>query len=243
MMVWALLPLVTFFLLLWLQNRQPAGIAAGVYSLGDWVMNLSGFFMQGIVIPLAGYCLASVVFPQILPDYAGTLAIGAGGALLLNLLGVDLLYYLQHRAFHQLPWLWKLHAPHHYSPTLNIWATARNALLTHFLFVYLLINPVLGYLCDVPEAFFAGAMLTAALDLLRHSSMRAEWSLLQGILVLPRDHHRHHDGNKQFANFGANFIIWDRMFNTADLHADYPESYVVAGAPDIRTQLLCPWRG
>ncbi len=242
-MVWALLPLVTFFLLLWLEVVFPAKVTGKDYRFGDWVMNLSGFVMQGIVVPLAGYLLATAVLPGLLPGFEGVLAIGIAGAFLLNVIVVDFIYYLQHRAFHQIPWLWKLHAPHHYSPTLNLWATARNALLTHFLFVYMLLNPVLGFLCDVPEAFFAGAMLTAALDLFRHSSIRADWPLLQGILVLPRDHHRHHDGTKAFSNYGANFLIWDRLFDTADLHADYPESYCSAGAPGHAMQLFCPWRG
>jgi sterol desaturase/sphingolipid hydroxylase (fatty acid hydroxylase superfamily) len=241
MMVWALLPLVTFILLLWLEISVPAGIAGKDYEFGDWIMNLSGFFMQGIVVPVAGYYLATDVFPEFLPEFQGTLPLGIAGAFMLNFIGVDFLYYFQHRAFHQVPWLWKLHAPHHYSPTLSIWATSRNALLTHFLFVYLLINPILGYLCNVPEAFFAGAMCTAALDIFRHSSIRAEWPLLRGILVLPRDHHRHHDSDKVFSNYGANLLIWDRMFGTADPGADYPKSYAVAGAPGYTTQLLCPW--
>ncbi len=243
MMLWALLPLVTFFLLLWLENLVPANIKGKNYRLGDWILNLSGFFMQGIVVPLAGYLLATRVFPRFFPDFEGVLTIGVGGAFLLNVIVVDFLYYLQHRAFHGIPWLWKLHAPHHYSPTLNIWASARNALLTHFLFVYMLLNPLLGFLCDAPAAFFAGAMLTAALDLFRHSSVRADWPLLRGVLVLPRDHHRHHDGGKAFSNFGANFLVWDRLFGTADMQADYPESYCGPDAPNHATQLFCPWRG
>lgn len=242
MITWSILPFAAFILLCWLEMRLPAKIHATAYSVGDWIMNLSGFFMQGIVVPFAGYFIAAHVLPNYFPSGQGILPLGIVGAFLLNVVGVDFLYYLQHRAFHQIPLLWKMHAPHHYSPVVNIWATSRNALITHFLFVYMLVNPVLGYLCDAPEAFFAGAMITAALDLFRHSNIRVKLPILQGIFVMPKDHHRHHDGKKPFANYGANFLVWDRIFNSADLQAEYPHTYSIPIPPRITTQLLFPWK-
>ncbi|TAL38456.1 MAG: sterol desaturase family protein [Alphaproteobacteria bacterium] len=242
MILWSLLPLSAFWLLFLLERRQRTARAGAAYAAGDWIMNLSGFFMQGVAVPLSGYWLATQFFPEFWPSARGILPLGVMGAFLLNIVGVDFLYYLQHRGFHKIPCLWKLHAPHHYSPTVNIWATSRNALVTHFLFVYTLINPVLGYFCDRPDAFFAGAMLTAALDLLRHSSLNLDIPALKGIVVMPRDHHRHHDGEKHDANYGANFIIWDRLFGTADMNEDYPRAYAAPGAPPVAVQLLSPWR-
>jgi sterol desaturase/sphingolipid hydroxylase (fatty acid hydroxylase superfamily) len=243
MILWCFLPLFVFFILLWLEKKRPIRGTGTHYTAGDWLLNISGFFMQGIVIPLTGYCLATQVLPFFFPAAAGILPLGIIGAFLLNVIGIDFLYYLQHRAFHGVPWLWKLHATHHYSPRVDIWTTSRNALLIHFLFVYTLINPVLGYLCDAPGAFFAGAMVTAALDVLRHSRLRLEISFLKGIWISPRDHHRHHDGAKRDANFGANLAIWDRMFRTADLDAEYPLTYTVPDPPRYITQLLFPWKG
>lgn len=242
MFIWSMLPFSAFLLLLLLEQRQRGLRAGKPYAAGDWIMNLSGFFMQGLVVPLSGYWLATRVFPELWPAARGILPLGVAGAFVLNVVGVDFLYYVQHYVFHRLPWLWKLHAPHHYSPTVNIWATSRNALVTHFLFVYTLVNPVLGYLCDRPDAFFAGAMVTAALDLLRHSSLPLDIPFLKGILVLPRDHHRHHDGERPHANYGANFILWDRLFGTADLQDDYPRAYAAPDAPPVALQLLQPWR-
>lgn len=242
MIIWSLIPLVSFCLLWQLEKKIPAQKYDRIYSIGDWVMNLSGFFMQGLVIPLVGCILATYVFPYILPDAQGVLAFGIIGSFLLNIIGVDFLYYWQHRAFHQVPLLWKLHAPHHYSPMVNIWTTSRNALITHFLFVYMLVNPVLGYLCDAPVAFFAGAMVTAALDLFRHSNVRVTLPILQHILVMPKDHHCHHDGERHFANYGANFIIWDKLFKTSDSHDAYPRTYSSSNLPRLVTQLLYPWK-
>jgi len=72
--------------------------------------------------------------------------------------------------------------------------------------------------------------------------VRLRLPALQGIFVLPKDHHRHHDGEKHFANYGANFIIWDRLFGTADIQDNYPNTYSSANPPSIVTQLFYPWK-
>jgi sterol desaturase/sphingolipid hydroxylase (fatty acid hydroxylase superfamily) len=248
------IPLLSFLLLYWLEKRTPAVATdnqskshSKSHAVDDWLMNLSGFVRQGVVIPCLGYFLSSQVFPQVVPHAKGTLPLGFWGAFGLNVIGVDFLYYLQHRAFHGIPWLWKFHAPHHYAPVVNIWVTSRNALVTHFLFVYLLINPVAGFLCDAPDGFFMGAMVTAALDLFRHANIVVKWPVLSGIITLPSDHHRHHDVNQPFVNYGANWMIWDRLFCTADIQASDSQTKQLRPSaqmpcPSVTTQLFFPWK-
>jgi len=242
MILWALLPMLSFLALLLVEKKLPGRSIESAYTSADWVMNLSGFFMQGVVVPLLGYLLATGVYPRLLPNFHGCLPLGFIGAFALNLVFIDFLYYLQHRAFHQIPWLWKMHAPHHHSKTVNVWATSRNSILTNLLFVYMLINPVLGYLCNVPEGFFAGAMVTAALDLFRHANTRLTIPFLREFMLMPPDHHRHHDAEKPFANYGANFLLWDKLFGTFDTRNELPTSYAVPNPPPLPTQLLYPWR-
>lgn len=235
--------MITFVTLLFAEHQcKTSSTHEASYSAADWFLNLSGFFMQGLVIPLLGMVLASYVFPTLIPHLNHSLKIGFVGSFLLNFVFVDFLYYLQHRAFHQIPALWKLHAPHHFSPTVNVWATSRNALMTHFLFVYMLLSPVLAYLCDVTEGFFIGAMLTASLDLMRHARLAIRVPLLESILVMPAEHHRHHDSDRAEANYGANFIIWDKLFGTFEPAAKFPAHYAGASQPSFQTQLLYPWR-
>jgi sterol desaturase/sphingolipid hydroxylase (fatty acid hydroxylase superfamily) len=158
----------------------------------------------------------------------------------LNFVGVDFLYYWQHRLFHQ-PSLWPSHRCHHASPWLDVWATARNSLVTNFLFVYLLVNPALAYISGSVEGFFVGAMATASFDLLRHSRVDVEWPRwLSRVLVTPRLHHRHHDARAAPANFGANLIIWDRLFGTAQLDDGWPSIYAAPDAPSPLAQLFHP---
>ena len=237
-----LLPVLTFSALLALECAF-AGRAGAAYSRADHLLNLAGLAIQGAVVPALGYVLATEVLAARLPAAAGSLAIGWWGAFALNFVAVDFLYYWQHRLFHRLPALWALHQCHHASPSLSVWASSRNSLAINFLFVYLLVNPVLGFLCDRPEGFFAGAAVTASLDLWRHSRLPAAWSpaWLRGVLVTPTHHHYHHSLDGEPRNFGANLIWWDRLFGTEHAPPGYPAAYGTARAPAPWRQFLYPW--
>ncbi|MEZ5303971.1 MAG: sterol desaturase family protein [Verrucomicrobiales bacterium] len=249
-MDWLLyIPLLAFLLLLggeaWLGRRQP-----NRHGPWDWAIHLSGFAFQGAVIPACGYLLASRALPAALPDFANVVPLGWVGAFLLNFVFVDFLFYWQHRLFHRSPGLWKLHCCHHTAARVDVWVTSRNSLLTHFLFVYLLVNPLLGYLVDRPDAFFAGAALTASLDLFRHASLdygrvpgAARLAAILGqVFVLPSAHHRHHGSSESevAGNFGANLIVWDRLFGTRLPGGGYPDAYGVKDSPDPLSQLIYP---
>jgi sterol desaturase/sphingolipid hydroxylase (fatty acid hydroxylase superfamily) len=243
MIIGWLLPLLAFVLLAALERMlQPARIGPA-YARADHLLNFAGLIIQGLVVPAAGYLIATRVLAMRLPDSAGTIRIGWMGAFALNFVAVDFLYYCQHRLFHQVPALWALHRCHHASPVVSVWATSRNSLAINFLFVYMLINPVLGFLCDRPDGFFAAAAVTASLDLWRHSRLPERFSptWLGRMLVTPSHHHVHHSPDGQMANFGANLIVWDRLFGTARESRSYPAVYGIAGTHGSWRQFLFPW--
>jgi len=242
------IPGVAFVLLAVGEAALPRVNRGKAYGPWDIALNLVGLGFQGLVVPVAGYLFAVLFLQTSLPSMAGTLQIGFWGAFLLNIIGIDFVYYWQHRAFHRVPALWRLHLCHHATPRVDVWATARNTPTANFLLVYFLLNPWIAFLCDRPEGFFAGAMVTAALDVLRHTDIDLDrlglgrWvRLLEGIVVLPRDHHRHHDGDRPDVNFGANLIIWDRLFGTFAEKSAYPRRYCIADPPAPERQLLYPF--
>jgi sterol desaturase/sphingolipid hydroxylase (fatty acid hydroxylase superfamily) len=252
-------PCVTFFLLLigelFLGNNRtrPATEQMPRHQLWDWIIHLCGFLCQGAIIPWLGYLVATQVLPMWLPGGAGILPIGWWGAFLLNFVVIDFLYYWQHRWFHRIKPLWQLHRCHHAARRVDIWVTSRNTLVMHFLFVYFLFNPLLGYLVTRPDAFFVGAMVTASLDLFRHTDFdfsRIPGSdplgrLLGKIFILPSAHRRHHRVHDSEGNYGANLILWDRLFGTAI--PDQADSgatltaYGVAHPPPPVVQFLYPF--
>jgi sterol desaturase/sphingolipid hydroxylase (fatty acid hydroxylase superfamily) len=237
--VW-LLPMIAFGVLALIEQRLERARSSATRA--DHLLNVAGLIIQGSAVPAAGYLLATQVLAVYFPQWAGSLALGWWGAFALNFVFVDFLYYWQHRLFHHVPWLWALHRCHHAATDVNVWTTSRNSLAINILFVYLPVNALLGFLCDVPQGFFAGAAVTACLDLWRHSRVPSPQTLTS-ILVTPLQHHAHHGAHGMGVNYGANLIVWDRLFGTERKAEDYPARYGVSDAPGPWRQFLFPWRG
>jgi sterol desaturase/sphingolipid hydroxylase (fatty acid hydroxylase superfamily) len=238
-----LLPLIAFASLVVLERVLQPARAESPYARADHLLNFAGLLVQGAAVPVAGYLIATRLLAAHWPGLAGTLHIGWLGAFALNFVAVDFLYYWQHRLFHRVPVLWALHQCHHASPVVSVWATSRNSLAVNFLFVYMLVNPLLGFLCDRPDGFFAAAAVTASLDLWRHSRLPEKFSpvWLGRVLITPSHHHAHHSPDGQAANFGANLILWDRLCGTARESHGYPAAYGTCGVPGSWRQFLFPW--
>lgn len=239
---WVVLPFAVFVLLIWLEWRWP--LLSTPWQSDDWLLNGSGLVVQGVAVPslalLIGGWLAAL-----LPGFDGLIP-GAAAAFLLNFVALDLLYYWQHRWFHAAGW--PLHRPHHGAKRLGAWVTSRGALATHFLFVYLLPSSLLSLLCQDKLAYFAAAMLTASLDLWRHSAIRWPGFLASGqrflayILITPMAHHLHHEKGVRYSNFGANLSAWDRLFGTYAAPVTYPAGYGLTTNQPAWKQLLIPWQ-
>lgn len=241
------LPALTFFLLLILEKILPTIQQEHQHNFWDQFLNCVGLLMQGCIVPALGYWLSVSIFPLAFREYKGILEIGWLNCFLLNLIFIDFLYYWQHRAFHSFTFLWNLHYCHHASSRVDIWTTSRNSILINFLFVYCLINPPLAFFCDSPEGFYMGAMVTASLDVFRHTRLNLNklfprWflQLISHIIVMPCQHHNHHRLSKESVNLGANFIVWDILFGTAQIDTDYPLAYGVVKAQHPLKQLLHP---
>lgn len=226
------LPALCFGLLLLAELVFPTIEQNHQYGKVDWVLNILGLFIQGALIPVAGLVFGQYILKQFFPEYEGILNIGWLGGFLLNFIVVDFLYYWQHRAFHHVPRLWRLHVCHHYTPKVNIWATSRNNLWINFLFVYLMVNACLAFACKNPQGFVLGAMLTASLDILRHTQVDFSWisgakpfHWLGEIFVTPLMHRSHHNAEKVGHNFAANLIIWDKLFGTYTKSCDKISHY------------------
>lgn len=243
----AFLPTFTFLVLQIGEFLLPCIPQKKCYHREDWLLNLLGLFIQGCLVPILSIVLSYKIFPLLLPNAKGTLPITVWQAFCLNFVVIDFLYYWQHRALHQIKYLWPFHLCHHSSPKVDIWATSRNNLWINFMFVYLLINPMLGYCCAEPTGFFAGVMMTASLDIFRHTQINLNtvkhhiwYKWLSYFMVMPAMHRAHHDITSRNGNFAANLILWDRIFGTFKAPQQTIVNYQPKTVQSLSKQFLYP---
>lgn len=146
----------------------------------------------------------------------------------LTIVLLDGLIYLQHRAFHDIPPLWRIHRVHHADRDLDV----SSGLRFHPLEIAL--SLVFKMMC---VALLGASMLAVVLfevvlnasAMFNHSNLALSRSLdthLRKLIVTPDMHRIHHsvivaESNR---NFGFFLSIWDQLFGThqrepADSHA------------------------
>jgi sterol desaturase/sphingolipid hydroxylase (fatty acid hydroxylase superfamily) len=137
---------------------------------------------------------------------------------LVALLLLDLAIYLQHRLFHYVPVLWRLHRMHHADLDVDVTTGARfhplEILLSlgiKFIAIVILGPPTL--------AVFLFEIALNATSMFNHSNVRIAPSLercLRWLVVTPDMHRTHHSivRRETDSNFGFNLPWWDRVFRT-----------------------------
>ena len=123
--------------------------------------------------------------------------------------------YWAHRLCHTTSIGWRIHAVHHSTEALHIWASGR----THPLNTVLVFSAqsCLVVLLGAPSAVIGlMAVFTGINGLLQHANIRVRPGLV-GAIVSTTVHHRWHHSrvlHESNTNFGNNLIVWDRLFGT-----------------------------
>lgn len=139
-------------------------------------------------------------------------------AVLTAILVLDLTIYFQHRAFHAVPWLWRLHRMHHADPELDVTTGLRFHPLEILLSMAIKVAVVIAI--GAPAiAVLAFEILLSATALFNHGNVRLPLALdrlLRLVLVTPDMHRVHHSVIREEtdSNFGFSVPWWDRLFGT-----------------------------
>jgi sterol desaturase/sphingolipid hydroxylase (fatty acid hydroxylase superfamily) len=150
---------------------------------------------------------------------------------LLAVFFADLAQALLHRAYHNVPWLWRLHAIHHSSRQMDWLAGSR----VHFVEIILTRSAVLIPLVVLgfsPAAVNAYIVLVGLQAVLAHANLGLHFGWLEYVLVLPRYHHWHHARHKDYldVNYAIHLPLVDRLMGTFKLPDDrraWPDEYGV----------------
>jgi sterol desaturase/sphingolipid hydroxylase (fatty acid hydroxylase superfamily) len=168
--------------------------------------------------------------------------------LLLAILVADLAQYWTHRAYHEVPFLWRLHSVHHSAQAMDWIAGSRQHIVELLITRILVLAPVfvLGFAQPVVDAYVVVVGFQAVFN---HANVSVRLGPLRYVIVTPNFHHWHHSRDTEAIdkNYAAHYAFLDYLFGTA-VTADrmWPDRYGVVGdyIPDgFVKQLLFPFIG
>jgi len=207
---------ILFFCLERIFVAAPNAVSAPVLRL---VKNFSLFILVSLASPLVVLPIAAWAHNHALwsrPDWAYDWV--GSWSIIVDILILDLFTYWVHRAYHVVPLMWRLHAPHHFDEHLD----ASSAIRFHVGEVVLsgLMRAPVFILLAIPFShvvIFETLLLMGAI--FHHSNVRIPGSLervLVWLIVTPSHHWVHHHAIRQDtdSNYGGIFSFWDRLFGS-----------------------------
>jgi sterol desaturase/sphingolipid hydroxylase (fatty acid hydroxylase superfamily) len=226
--------------MLWAERQWARGVVRPI-GWRRWPGNLS--------LPVIGAALVRLVAPAgavgvaLWAEAQGLgllpmLGLPAWLAVPLAILALDLAIYAQHRVFHHVPLLWRLHRMHHADPELD----ATTGLRFHPLEILLSlgIKAVVVVALGAPAvAVLAFELLLNATSLFNHADIRLPRrvdAVLRRVLVTPDMHRTHHSEVPAETDscFGFCLPWWDRLFGTYRAAPAAGLDGAVIGVPGFR---------
>ncbi|MDP3820284.1 MAG: sterol desaturase family protein [Burkholderiales bacterium] len=152
-------------------------------------------------------------------------------AVFLIVLVADLVQYWTHRAYHEVPLMWRLHAVHHSVKSMDWLAGSRQHILELIITRTLVLAPiyVLGFSKEVIDTYIVIVGFQAVFN---HANVSVRLGPLRHVIVTPNFHHWHHSQDNEAIdkNYAAHFAFLDHLFGTA-VQSDraWPDHYGVVG--------------
>lgn len=146
------------------------------------------------------------------------LGIPAAVAVVFTIVFLDFAIYVQHRVFHEIPWLWRLHRVHHSDLALDATTGVRFHPIEIAISVFYKIAVVL-LLGASPAGVIVFEIILNGTSLFNHGNvvLPARWETwLRQVLVTPEMHRIHHSNDpwETNSNFSFNLSVWDRCCGT-----------------------------
>lgn len=176
---------------------------------GLWAINL--ILSPAFVLPVTAWAAAHSPWTR-----PGWLAGGAG--LATDFILLDLWVYWVHRAYHEIPLMWRLHRPHHRDEHLDTTSAARFHFGEVALSATLRVGLIVALAIPFAHVVLFETLLLAA-TIFHHSNLRLPGrfeAALSRVIITPSIHWVHHHALKTDtnSNYGAVLSVWDRLFGS-----------------------------
>jgi sterol desaturase/sphingolipid hydroxylase (fatty acid hydroxylase superfamily) len=182
-----------------------------------------------LIITLVNTVAVRLVIPVAAVEYATMLDKQGSGllnivnlpdwlAIVIAIVLLDLVIYLQHRVFHRVPILWRLHRMHHTDNDIDVTTAVRFHPLEIILSAGIKIAAIT--LLGAPAlAVLLFELILSSGALFNHANLALPAPvdrLLRTMVVTPDMHRVHHStvASETDSNFGFNLSVWDRLFGT-----------------------------
>jgi len=198
----------------------------------DWRLDLAYFGVNHLLIGV--FLVVSTHFAH---DYfawaispslqAHVVALPAIIRFALVILAADAVEYASHRAYHEVPLLWRIHAVHH-SPEYMDWLSGSRLHFLEPLVTRALVLVPIVLLGFPQDTIFAYLIFISVQSVLIHSNIKMKVGWLRYVIVTPQFHHWHHasDAEAIDKNYAAHTPLFDMLFGSFHLPKDrWPVKY------------------
>ena len=204
----------------------------------EWQTDLKHFavnhFLVGLILLTVNFLLNHAFGWLIDSNFQQTVrGISFVWQLLLCVLVADFAQYWTHRAYHEIPFLWKFHSVHHSAKTMDWLAGSRQHMLELIFTRVCVLAPlfVLGFSEAVMNTYIIIVGFQAVFN---HANVHLPWGPLKYLIVTPDFHHWHHASDDEAIdrNYAAHYAFLDYLFGTAvkvPKHKPFPAKYGVVG--------------
>ncbi len=215
--------IVAFIILALAEHLWPRKILTQ-RKLTRWINNIGLVFLNSLIVRIALPLMAvdAALLTQQeqwgLFNYLGTYETSVFLTFLLSILLLDWLIYWQHRTFHRVPMLWRLHQTHH--TDLDIDVTTGTRFHPIEIIISMMVKVTTIILLGIPvEAVIIFEILLNLSAMFNHSNLFIPTWLdryLRILLVTPDFHRVHHstDVTEMNKNYSFFLSIWDRTGKT-----------------------------
>jgi len=127
---------------------------------------------------------------------------------------LDFCSYWAHRISHQQRIWWATHIVHHSSENYNLSVSFRLSWVQHVKIIFFLPVALVGF---HPVIFFIANQIAVLFQFWVHTEyIKRLHPAMEFIFATPSNHRVHHGSQDKYINknYGATFILWDRLFGT-----------------------------
>ena len=198
----------------------------------EWRLDLFYFCFNHLLITvllLAANYFAARVFGWAINDtfQAWMQSLPILAQVLILVFCADFVLYWSHRAFHEVPALWKIHAVHHSVEHMDWMAGSRNHVVQTFVDRCLVMVPLylLGTTKEALDLYVAFAAFQAVYV---HANVGIPLGPLKYFLATPQYHHWHHSSQRPAidTNYAVHMPFYDRLFGTYHMPGEHwPSDY------------------